>query len=398
MARLAILATHPIQYHAPWFRYLVREAGLELRVFYLWDFGVTEQADASGFQRTFKWDVPLLDGYEYEFVANRSSHPGTGGFWGLRNPGLLEAVAGFKPDAVVLLGYNFASLMHFLWRWDGKIAPMFLRGDSHRLVPRSGVVEWLRRGVISTVFRRFRGFLYVGRANYEYFRMHGAAPAELFFAPHAIDNARFSHSTDTARTEASSWKRDLGIPAADKVVLFAGKFEPKKRPLDLLAAFKRQRLKGVTLLFVGSGPLEPEMRALAEGDEAVRFAPFQNQSLMPRTYAAGDLFVLPSAGSGETWGLAVNEAMCLSLPIIASSHVGCAADLVRHNENGLVFPAGDVDALARCINDALSDDRRLREWGKASRRIIAGYSYAQATEGLLLAMKGAGIDPQDLRR
>ena len=78
--KLAIISTHPIQYHAPWFRYLNRE--LEIKVFYLWDFGVTAQFDR-GFGQSIQWDVPLLSGYEHEFAPNTSHDPGTHRFRGL---------------------------------------------------------------------------------------------------------------------------------------------------------------------------------------------------------------------------------------------------------------------------------------------------------------------------
>ncbi len=91
------------------------------------------------------------------------------------------------------------------------------------------------------------------------------------------------------------------------------------------------------------------LRASAVGVPHVYFAGFQNQSQMPRTYAAGDLLVLPSHGGGETWGLCVNEAMCLGRPAIVSNHVGCGPDLIRPGETGWVFEAGRVDALAAAL-------------------------------------------------
>jgi glycosyltransferase involved in cell wall biosynthesis len=106
---------------------------------------------------------------------------------------------------------------------------------------------------------------------------------------------------------------------------------------------------------------------------------------MPRTYAAADVFVLPSYGRDETWGLAVNEAMCLGRPVIVSSHVGCGPDLVRPEVNGLVFPAGEVAALAGALRKALADPARLKTWGRQSREIIRSYDYAQATRGLQAA-------------
>lgn len=386
MKRLAIVTSHPIQYYAPWFRHLATVANI--RVFYLWDFGITEQAD-QGFQQVVQWDIPLLSGYDYEFVQNVSSAPGTYHFWGLQNPTLIDQVKAFQPDAVLMMNYNYASLYRFLWQWNSDWAPLLFRGDSHRLIPTSGLKATLRREVISQIYRKFSACLYVGKANYEYLRFHRVPAERLFFSPHAIDNQRFMSQIETAHETAIDWKHALGIPAATSVILFAGKLEAKKRPLDLLQAFVKANLPNVALLFVGAGQLESELRSQAPPN--VYFAPFQNQSLMPRTYAIADLFVLPSYGAWETWGLAINEAMCLARPVVVSSHVGCAQDLVTPFENGLLFAAGDTDALAACLREAFSDRSRLQAWGAASQARIAQYSYTQATDGLFQAI--ASLQP-----
>lgn len=381
MKKVAIITSHPIQYHAPWFRLLASESDFELKVFYLWDFGVTKQVDV-GFQQAIEWDIPLLLGYDYEFVPNVSSNPGTYHFWGLHNPSLVERVRAYDPDAVLVVGYNYISNYYFLWRWNRQHSPLLFRGDSHRLVPCKGFREWARRKLISLVFQRFSAFLYVGKANYHYFRYHNVSSQKLFFAPHAVDNERFFAQADRAAGEALIWKQELEIPPNHSVVLFAGKFEPKKRPLDLLEAFVQANISQATLLFVGAGPLEKEMQLRAGHHSYIRVAPFQNQTLMPRTYAAADLVVLPSYGSEETWGLAINEAMCMSRPVIASTHVGCAQDLIHPYKNGLIFPAGDVSALSASLREAFSDRERLRAWGEESCRIVKSFSYAQATQGL----------------
>ena len=107
---------------------------------------------------------------------------------------------------------------------------------------------------------------------------------------------------------------------------------------------------------------------------------------MPRTYAIADLFILPSYGYSETWGLAVNEAMCLSCPIIVSSHVGCSKDLVQEYQNGLIFEARNISDLTRCIKLAFSNLERLNQWGKKSHEIIQNYSYQQTSKGLRKAL------------
>jgi glycosyltransferase involved in cell wall biosynthesis len=384
--RLAIVATHPIQYYAPWFARLAQRADLAVRVYYLWDFGFTAQVD-KGFRVPISWDVPLLEGYEHEFITNRSTNPGTSDYFGLWNPDLPRRLRAWQPDVVLLTAYNYASIGHLLLRWGKHDAPLMFRGDSHRLVPRSGMMELAKRGLIAATFRRFAAALYVGSANREYFRQHGVTEERLFHSPHAVDNQRFFSMRNLAEAEAPKWKRSLGIPQDHRVVLFAGKFEEKKRPLDLLRAFLDARLERMSLLYVGSGRQEGELRAAAAGHKDVHIAPFRNQSLMPATYAACDLFVLPSFGPAETWGLAVNEAMCMGRPAIVSDHVGCAQDLVIAGETGLRFRAGDIAALREALRTAFADPQRLKAWGERARTHIRSFSYEQATAGLVGALR-----------
>lgn len=383
--RLAIVATHPIQYFSPWFQRLAARGDLSLRVFYLWDFGVESRHD-EGFAQPIVWDIPMLAGYDHEFVPNRARKPGTHRFSGLWNPAIVERIRAFRPDAVVVFGYNYATLLRLLLSPALRTVPFLFRGDSHRLVRREGWREHARRSIISRIFKRFCAFLHVGSANREYFIHHGIPDDKLFLSPHAVDNDRFIAEGDAAAQQARDFRRSLGIAPQQQVILFAGKFEPKKRPLDLLRAFAGATVRGAALLFVGAGELEPVLRDEASGRADVFFAPFQNQTMMPTVYAAADVFVLPSYGGAETWGLAVNEAMCLGRPAIVSDHVGCARDLVIPERTGLVFHAGDVDGLRKCLERALADPVRLREWGGNGRELIRGFSYDHATRGLMSAL------------
>ncbi|MBA2622037.1 MAG: glycosyltransferase family 4 protein [Chthoniobacterales bacterium] len=398
--RLAIVTTHPIQYYAPWFRWMAANSGIDLKVFYLWDRSASAHRDP-GFGHAVEWDLPLLEGYESEFVPNEAKRPGTDRFRGIRNSKLESRIKAFAPDAALLIGYRYDSLLRLILTSERKRGfPLLLRGDSHRLsaqnakgeMRKAELKEFVRRKAISAIFRRISGFLYVGKANRDYFRLHGVPEEKLFFAPHAVDNDRFMGNRDRVQQEAVAWRRELGISADHLLVLFAGKFEDKKRPLDLLEAFRFIGRSDVSLLFVGSGKQESELRNRAASVANVFFAPFQNQSVMPRTYAASDLFVLPSYGPEETWGLAINEALCLARPVIISSHVGCGPDLVRQGENGLIFPAGDVEALTTALHEALSDPMRLKQWGEAGRKIVSNYNYAAATGGLLTALEAVALN------
>ena len=175
----------------------------------------------------------------------------------------------------------------------------------------------------------------------------------LHWVPHAIDNERFTDAED-ADQKAIQWRRKLGIADDAPVILFAGKLEAKKAPEVLLEAFLELDTAEAHLAIVGSGPLEQALHERAAHHPRVHFLGFQNQSIMPVVYRLGDVFVLPSRGPGETWGLAVNEAMACSRPVVVSSQVGCAPNLVD-TDNGLVVPPDDVTALRDALDAFLGD-------------------------------------------
>jgi glycosyltransferase involved in cell wall biosynthesis len=98
---------------------------------------------------------------------------------------------------------------------------------------------------------------------------------------------------------------------------------------------------------------------------------------MPDVYRLGDVFVLPS--QGETWGLAINEAMAAGRPVIVSDKVGCAPDLVRP-ENGVVFQSGNEEALGTGLMRVLRNEVARFDMGMASKKRIAAWSFeAQAS-------------------
>lgn len=388
--RLAVVLSHPTQYYSPWFRRIAALGAIDLHVYYLWDFGVQARHDRD-FGQALQWDIPLMDGYVSEFVPNRSHDPGTHHIGGLDNPALVERLAAGRPDAILLFGYAYRSQLRAMLSPRLARTPMLLRGDSHDLARPRGWKSLAGRLARRLLFRRFSRVLAVGKANADYYRHNGVHEDRIRFVPHCVDNERFRAAAPEATAQAAAWRRELGIDAQATVVLFAGKFEDKKRPLDLLAAFLRivqdgsPAGDGAVLLFVGSGVLEDALRRLA-GDALGRrvfITPFRNQSAMPTAYACADLLVLPSYGNGETWGLAVNEAMNLARPCLVSSHVGCGPDLVEEGETGWIFEAGNVDALQAALLRALAAGPEARaRMGRQAQARVASYSFDAAATAL----------------
>lgn len=295
MRRLAIVLSHPVQYYSPWFRWLRAHTALEFRVFYLWEFGVTTRRDPQ-FGTAFRWDVDLLEGYESEFVPNVARDPGTHHFRGLDNPALTARLAAWRPDAVLLFGYNWLSHQRALWWARRRGVPLLFRGDSHLLG--RAQFPWFRRQLLRFLYRRFAAITCVGAANRDYFRGLGVPETRLFFAPHSVNADHFNPADPASQAAAAALRAGLGL-AGKRVVLFAGKFSPAKQPVGLLAAFVAVATPADALVFVGDGAEKERLTALAAAHPAacVRFLPFANQSEMPARYLLADIFVCLLSGT-----------------------------------------------------------------------------------------------------
>ena len=363
--KLAIISTHPIQYYAPVFRALAASTEIELRVFYTWSQAATDGVFDPGFGTEVKWDIPLLDGYAYQFVRNVAKRPGLNHFGGLNTPTLVREIEAWQPDAVLVYTWNSQSHLHALRYFKGKL-PVLFRGDSTLLDRRAWWRSLLRRIFLTWVYSHVDIAIAVGTNNKAYFAWCGLPPQRIALAPHSIDTVRFAADAAGHESIAMEWRQKLDLDPGGVVILYAGKLQRKKNPGLLLDAFSALK-SGSHLVFVGNGELEAELRRKAETIENVHFMPFQNQSVMPAVYRLGDVFVLPSQGPEETWGLALNEAMASGRVVIASSKVGGACDLIRPDENGWIFESGDRHTLEDVLGRAVKCGRSgLHAMGRAA--------------------------------
>ncbi|TBO42200.1 glycosyltransferase family 1 protein [Pedobacter kyonggii] len=382
MKKLAIIVTHPIQYYVPLYQQLAKYC--DLKVFYTWGKKATTAKYDPDFKQKIEWDIPLIEGYAYEFLENKAKNPGSHHFGGMINPTLINKVKDFNPDAILVYGWAYQCHLSALRYFKGKI-PMWFRGDSTLIDEQKGFKQLLRSLFLRWVYRHVDKAFYVGTANKAYFEKFGLKPKQLVFAPHAIDNHRFAEDRSI---ESSDLRKQLGIKTDDILILFAGKLEPKKNPELLLSAFQELNLENVHLLFVGNGKLEAVLKSKAIKDASttrlqdgralskthVHFVDFQNQSQMPVIYQACDLFCLPSKGPGETWGLAVNEAMASGKPVLVSDKCGCAIDLVKNGKNGYIFEHHNIEDLKDKLALLISNKPQLKAMGEESPLLIKDWS------------------------
>jgi len=139
------------------------------------------------------------------------------------------------------------------------------------------------------------------------------------------------------------------------------------------------------LVIVGDGPLRGSLEDYVRRRKisAVFFSGFKPRDKVLEYYSLADVLVLPS--SFEPHGLVVNEAMCFGLPVIVSDKVGAGPDLVKHKENGFIYPHGDTDKLALYLTE-LSNGEKRKRFGRKSRQIIENWDHSKAVQGLVRAL------------
>ncbi|PON14291.1 hypothetical protein C2W62_29835 [Candidatus Entotheonella serta] len=395
--RLGILASHPIQYHSPWFRHLAQH--LDIDVWYAHRPSAQDQA-AAGFGVGFHWDIPLLQGYPYRWLRNVSHRPSLQTFRGCDTPEVYRLCRRSRLDAVLVFGWQHKSALQAIRACWRQRLPVLMRGDSHLLTNRSRLKTALKYGLYRWFLPRLSGHLYVGTRNKAYLEHYGVPPQRLFFAPHCVDNAFWTAAVKRAdHTDAPAQLRArLGIAPDGFVCLFVGNLIPHKRPEHVIQACTHlvQAPAGtdVYAICVGDGPLRPQLEHLAHPQgKRIFFAGFQNQSELPAFYRAADVLILPSKEK-ETWGLVVNEAAACGTPAIVCDAAGCAPDLIDEGATGYTYPFGDTRALAKRIVALRSAwRRRKQEIRRSLAAKISTYSIEHATQGLIHALDAVQENP-----
>jgi glycosyltransferase involved in cell wall biosynthesis len=385
MKRIGIFTTHPIQYQAPLWRILAREPSVATKVYYLSDHGIVSCVD-EGFGQAFAWDVPLLGGYDHEFISRvpisgvgRATIPNLSGF-----------IARERLDAVMVHGYASAYCRQLVQHRKTGAYRLLMRGEfATNRDP--GSPAWraaLRPIYLRRLYRHVDVFASIGKDSTAHLVRHGVSPDRIVVAPYSVDDALIEQQR--AACDRSQERAALGIDDTTRLILFSGKLIPRKQPMLLAESIARLPSKDrVAVCFLGAGEqqdrVEATLRPILGG--RLIMPGFVNQSQLGRYFAAADLFCLPSAY--DTWGLVVNEAMHWGLPCIVSDRVGSHHDLVIEGKTGFLHPWNDPATLATRLEQLVHDPALLASMGHAARQHAEGYRCEVTAAKLLEAFARA---------
>lgn len=189
-------------------------------------------------------------------------------------------------------------------------------------------------------------------------------------------------------------RKTLGLEKK-KIILYFSRIIPRKGLNYLIKVFSKLEKKrdDVFLLICGEGESMGKCKRLCNdlNVKNVNFTGFIELEERFYYFSASNVFVLPTIflnGHAEAWGLVLNEAMSVGKPVIATTAVASAYDLVKNGINGFMVTEKDVDALYEAIKKIISDPELEKKMGQESKRIIEeGFTYEHMVRGFKEAIE-----------
>lgn len=294
--------------------------------------------------------VKLLD--KAVFFPARNIHIPIKSSYALLQGGFLDWLKIWKPEALIVEANPRYLSTPFAVRWmHDHHYPVIGWGLGVRTSSRLG--NALRENFLSSL----DAVIAYSQKGAEEFIAAGIPEKRVFIAPNAV----------APRPEHGPTQRPDSYTDGKPTVLYVGRLQTRKR-LDVLleACYYLPDALKPHVIIVGDGPEADGLKQMAATlYPDTEFTGAKHGAELEPYYARADLFVLPGTG-----GLAVQQAMAHSLPVLVGEADGTQSELVR-SENGWLLKEMYVPALSEALETALQSPAHLRQMGLASHRIVS---------------------------
>lgn len=254
----------------------------------------------------------------------------------------------FEPDFVIINGYVGTEQTTAIRYCQRKGIPYAIESDTPLNIPANKLKAIAKKVVLKKLLNHPMCYGFPGGTlQKENFVYYGLSEEKNYIMPMSVSENRLIAVKDVL-PDKDELKKNNDI-MGKTAFLFVGRLAPEKHVEILIEAYVEVKRKNpnIALLVVGDGS-ETEMLKKKVTDSHVTDVHFMGYVLFPEIvqyYKMADVFVLPSVY--EPWGLVVNEAMIMGLPVIVSDKVGCRKDLVIEGKNGFIFK--DKEQLIQCM-------------------------------------------------
>jgi glycosyltransferase involved in cell wall biosynthesis len=386
--RLGVIFTHPTQHHSPLWQRLAKEKDLSISVFYLSDENAKSGSGDKEMGTNQPWDIDVLSGYTHQFLKNWTGDVSPKVRSSIFAPSLFSLISKKNFDAIWVSSFV---------NWSYRLAFLLCKMRGVKIISQNDGTLMAENGYFGLTNRRLRFLLYpslfnltdywltTGNHNEIYLRHYGIHAAKMRRAPYPFDKTRFEQTIAASQEKIAALRTSFQWDEHTILYGFAGKWIDRKKPMDFIDAIERahQKDKRIRGLLIGGGELTPQIEArLAQMKGEVLKVGFVNQGALPLYYAAMDVFVCPSLVDSHP--LVVSEAMSAGCPVILSDRCGNWGynDVLEHNRNGIVYPCGNVEALASAML-TLADTNTRQTFSQLAKEIVQNQDLEQTAQAVL---------------
>lgn len=272
-------------------------------------------------------------------------------------------------DAIILSGYSLPVeiiliILLKLFRRS------FILNSDGGFINKSKIINLLKRFLI----RSAQYWLSSGKNTTATLKFYGAKPSHIY-EYHFTSVYRHEILTQPiSNNEKLKFRQQLGIENYTNIIISIGQYTERKGMKYLIDAIHKCPDLNIQLFLIGEGPqrkiLQEQIDNLGLMQKVILTGQKDKKQVLNYCLAA-DLFVLPSLE--DIWGLVLNEALACGLPLIATSLVGAAYDLIENGENGFIVPPSDANSLKNAII-AILRNKGLRHFSTKSIQIAQLYN------------------------
>ena len=286
------------------------------------------------------------------------------------NPKLFFYLFKARPDLVIIGGFSFQTLLVLIYcKWFSK---KWILWAADLSFSESRMRRWYR----SMLARCADACIPVGSLSQEYFYTCLGVSYNKQFLTY--------YGTDLFLEEKQPPTEEQAIP-----ILCISRLVEKKGVHLLLKAYKMVKAKQPksALTIVGEGPYRDRLESycVQEGLSDVSFLGHKPYKELYSLYQRATLFVFPTLE--DPWGLVVNEAMQMGVPVVCSIYAGCSKDLVIEGKTGFLVDPWDTLTMADRIVRLLDDPILCQTISKASRAHIQQFTPEATSRGFTEAIQ-----------
>lgn len=332
------------------------------------------------------WGTKLLEGYEYLFLKDEIESIGKSDFK-ISNNKIRKYIRDNNFD-IILMGSSYWSPTTWMAIQEAKKKhiPIITRMTVEAGRKRNAGILLLKKVLVSRYCKNMSAGVYECRQQKEYLEHYGMKEETLFSAPCAVDNDYFVKQCE--KYDKNALRNEFNISRDAVVFVTTAQLVPRKRQKDVIQALAILKEKGMEPYYymVGDGIDRKEIEELIVKNDLknVYVTGQLPQNEMSKYLKLSDVYVLPSENDASP--KALNEAMNFSLPIIITTGIGTAKELLIDGENGYIYPPGDVEKLASLMKQIMERTDR-HKMGESSKKVVEKCDYNRIVEGWMEAVQ-----------